>query len=134
MSDRVDQGAEDCREWYAERGIATEISDLQEYLRPGLNVLDVGCGPGTVTLDVARIVTPGRVLGIDVAKASIDEAATRAADAGVSTVRYEVGDAVQLRFDSHSFDLTYSNSVLPFIRDPIRSLLEQKRVTKWSFS
>src|SRR5918997_35290 len=48
-------------------------------LRPGLDVLDVGCGPGTITVDLARRVAPGRVLGLDVSPAPLDEARALAA-------------------------------------------------------
>ncbi len=40
--------------------------------RPGLELLDVGCGPGTITVDLARLVAPGRVLAIDAAADVVD--------------------------------------------------------------
>ena len=130
MTGRVDQGAESCRRWYSERTADSELGWLKTYLEPGLDVLDVGCGPGTVTMDVARLVAPGQVIGIDVAEASVAEATERAREANIDNVRYEVGDALELRFPDRSFDLAYSANVLPFLEDPVRALSEQKRVTK----
>src|SRR4029078_5394202 len=47
---------------------------LLAVLRPGLDLLDVGCGPGTITVDLAARVAPGRVLGLDPAAGVVDEA------------------------------------------------------------
>src|SRR3954451_6443557 len=51
-------------------------------LRPGLDVLDVGCGPGTITLDLARIVGAGHAVGVDGAAAAVEAAKESAAGAG----------------------------------------------------
>src|SRR6188472_2086916 len=42
---------------------------LLPHLQPGMDLLDVGCGPGTITLDLARLVAPGHVVGVDAAGA-----------------------------------------------------------------
>ena len=60
---------------------------LLPYLAPGQRLLDVGCGPGTLTVDLARIVTPGRVVGVDLAAQVLDEARVHATGAGVGGVR-----------------------------------------------
>src|SRR5829696_9298441 len=64
-------------------------------LRPGLDLLDVGCGPGTITVDLAARVAPGRVLGVDVSADPLQEARAAASAAGV-TVTFEVGDVYAL--------------------------------------
>jgi ubiquinone/menaquinone biosynthesis C-methylase UbiE len=48
-----------------DRKLDKDIPELKEYLKPGAKVLDIGCGPGTITLDVASAVNPGEVIGID---------------------------------------------------------------------
>src|SRR3954471_14716338 len=61
---------------------------LLGHLRPGLNLLDVGCGPGTITVDLAARVAPGRVVGVDAAEPIIEQAR------GLSgSVEWRVGDA-----------------------------------------
>ena len=45
---------------------------LLPHLGPGMAVLDVGCGPGTITLDLARLVAPGTVVGVDNAPSAIE--------------------------------------------------------------
>ena len=67
-------------------------------LRPGLDVLDVGCGPGTITIDLASIVGAGHAVGLDGAASAIEVARESAATAEVD-VAFAVGDAYALRFD-----------------------------------
>jgi len=56
---------------------------LLPHLRPGMSVLDVGCGPGTITADLARQVDPGEVVGLDASAEVVAQAADHAARAGV---------------------------------------------------
>src|ERR1700738_812525 len=51
-------------------------------LRPGMSVLDVGGGPGTIAAALARLVAPGRVVAVDSAPAILEQAAAHAAEAG----------------------------------------------------
>ncbi|MDP9483151.1 MAG: methyltransferase domain-containing protein, partial [Chloroflexota bacterium] len=103
---------------------------LLPHLRPGLDVLDVGCGPGTITLDIARLVAPGRVVGIDAEGEVLRSAATDATDAGLTNVVFEVGDAYALAFDDGGFDVVHAHQVLQHLADPVAALAEMRRVTK----
>jgi ubiquinone/menaquinone biosynthesis C-methylase UbiE len=49
------------------RTVETNASFVPPHLRPGLSVLDCGCGPGSITVGLAGRVAPGQVVGIDVA-------------------------------------------------------------------
>ena len=66
-------------------------------------MLDLGCGPGTITADIGRRVAPGRVLGIDVSAEVIGEA--RRAACGGPTVAFSVGDLYALDIDDDTFDV-----------------------------
>src|ERR1700754_2750048 len=69
-------------------------------LRPGMRVLDVGCGPGDVSLLAARLVGPtGTVLGIDGAAEVIDFAPIRAAEQGADTVRFAITSIDDISLD-----------------------------------
>ena len=52
---------------------------LLPHLRPGLSLLDIGCGPGTITVDLARLVAPGQVVGLDASAEVVAQAEVRAA-------------------------------------------------------
>src|SRR6266478_887491 len=69
-------------------------------LRPGMRVLDVGCGPGDVSFAAARLVGPtGTVLGVDSAAEIIEVARTRAAEQGLSWVSFEQTTIADIAID-----------------------------------
>ena len=103
---------------------------LKWYLYQGAKVLDVGCGPGSLTVDVAREVDPGSVVGVDFQEEAIDQATRLVGKLQLDNVTFQVGDAYSLDFADETFDVTYSHNVLVWLRDPVRALQEQKRVTK----
>jgi 2-polyprenyl-3-methyl-5-hydroxy-6-metoxy-1,4-benzoquinol methylase len=98
-------------------------------LRPGLDLLDVGCGPGTITVDLAGRVAPGRVLGIDVSADPLVEAREAAVRAGVD-VTFEVGDVYALAAADDSFDVVHAHQVLQHLTDPVAALREMARVCR----
>jgi ubiquinone/menaquinone biosynthesis C-methylase UbiE len=114
----------------AERTLVDEVPDLQAYLRPGLSVLDAGSGAGTITLDVAEVIEPGRIIGIDISDDRIKAATALALDRGISNASFELMDAHELQFVDDTFDLVYSYTVAHFWWDPARVLRELKRVAK----
>jgi ubiquinone/menaquinone biosynthesis C-methylase UbiE len=101
---------------------------LLSSLRPGFDLLDVGCGPGTITVDLAARVAPGRVVGLDVAADPLVEARDAAARAGVA-VTFEVGDVYALAADD-SFDVVHAHQVLQHLTAPVAALREMARVCR----
>ncbi|MGY1689001.1 methyltransferase domain-containing protein [Geodermatophilus sp. SYSU D01105] len=102
---------------------------LLPLLRPGLDLLDVGCGPGTITVDLAQRVAPGRVLAVDVSPAPLDEARELAARRGVP-VTFAVGDVYALDAADDSFDVVHAHQVLQHLTDPVAALREMARVCR----
>ena len=96
-------------------------------VRDGDAVLDVGSGTGALTAAVVVAAPSSRVIGIDPAEPYVAFARTRHPR---DLVRFEVGDAQQLRFADGSFDRTVSLLVLNFIPDPAKALDEMIRVTR----
>jgi SAM-dependent methyltransferase len=96
-------------------------------VRNGDAVLDVGSGTGALTAAVVAVAPSSRIIGIDPAAPYVAFAQTRRPG---DLVRFEVGDAQQLRFLDESFDRTLSLVVLNFIPDPAKALDEMIRVTR----
>ena len=113
------------------RTAANSAAYLLPHLAPGQDLLDVGCGPGTITLDLARAVAPCKVIGVDAVEEPLVAARTEAAAAGVSTLTYAVGDAYALGFDAASFDVVHAHQVLQHLADPVAALREMRRVCRW---
>jgi SAM-dependent methyltransferase len=107
---------------------------LEDYSRlgvkPGAAVLDVGCGAGEVSLELARLVGPdGHVCAVDVSEAMIAAAKTSAKKAGVS-IDLRVASAYSLPFPDEHFDAVRGERVFQHLDDPARALAEMLRVTR----
>ena len=98
------------------------------YLVAGASVLDVGCGPGTITVDIAERVAPGRVIGLDAAEDVIAKAATLGE--AIENVHFVVGDAYALDYPDDSFDVVHSHQTLQHLARPVDALRELRRVVK----
>lgn len=116
---------------HGSRTLAGTVPYLIPHLRPGLRVLDVGCGPGTITADLAEAVGPdGEVVGIDRAEAALEAARATARARGLANLRLEAGDVYDLAFEDASFDLVHAHQVLQHLTDPVAALREMARVAR----
>ncbi len=103
---------------------------LLPHLREGMSVLDVGCGPGTITLDLAAVVAPGLVTGIENVEDPLVTARREAQERGDTTTVFEQGDVFALGYDDDSFDVVHAHQVLQHVTDPVAALGEMSRVCK----
>lgn len=103
---------------------------LVPYLRPGLSLIDVASGPGTLTLDLARRLDPGVVLGLDRSALEVEQAAGLAFDGGVRNVRFVVGDVSAVPAADASVDIVHAHQVLQHLDNPVGAMREIKRVLK----
>lgn len=115
---------------HGSRTAADSAAYLLPHLRPGLSVLDVGCGPGSITLDLAAAVAPGAVVGIDPSEAVIETARATAAERADTTTQFTVGDAYAIDAADNTYDVVHAHQVLQHLTDPVRALREMARVTK----
>jgi SAM-dependent methyltransferase len=97
-------------------------------LEPQMRILDVGCGPGTITVDLADRVPQGRVIGIDAAPGILEQASELARGRG--NLEFTAGDVYALDYPDAAFDVTHAHQVLQHLSDPVRALREMRRVTK----
>ena len=112
----------------ADRTAGTDAAFFFPHLRPGMRLLDCGCGPGTITLGLAAAVAPGEVVGVDLRPEMVAAATALATERGVTTVRFEVGDIYALPFPDGAFDAAFAAQVLFHLREPLAALKELRRV------
>jgi ubiquinone/menaquinone biosynthesis C-methylase UbiE len=93
-------------------------------------ILDVGCGPGSITVDFARLVPQGHVTGVEYSPEPLKKARSLASSQSLNHVTFEVGDIHSLPFPDDSFDIAHAHQVLQHISDPIQGLREMRRVVK----
>jgi SAM-dependent methyltransferase len=104
---------------------------LLPHLVEGSVVLDVGCGPGSITQELADLVGPtGSVLGIDNAAEVIDVARAEHVATKHGNLRYDVQDITDLDLADASFDVVHAHQVLQHLADPVQALREMARVTR----
>jgi len=103
---------------------------LLAHLRPGLSLLDVGCGPGTITADLASRVAPGRVTAIEVTPSALSLARAEVGARGLDNVDFDVADVHALDLPDGAFDVVHAHQVLQHVADPVRALAEMRRVCR----
>lgn len=100
--------------------------------RPGMDLLDVACGTGELTMLLARRVTPrGRVTGLDLSESMLAVAGTKISRAGLTdSVNLRAGDALSLPFPDSSFDGASIGFALRNVADLRGALREMRRVVR----
>ena len=112
------------------RTVENSAAYLVPHLGPDTSVLDVGCGPGTITLDLANRVQPAHVSGIDMSEDVIAAANAERDNHGANNVDFRTADLYALDFADDSFDIVHAHQVLQHVPDPVGALREMRRVCK----
>jgi ubiquinone/menaquinone biosynthesis C-methylase UbiE len=100
------------------------------YLKSGMELLDCGCGPGTITLGFAGLVAPGTAVGTDIEASQVAIATAHAAKQNIANARFEVANVYALPFADESFDAFFMSAVLGNLQQPTRAWREAFRVLK----
>ncbi|MFV0524506.1 MAG: methyltransferase domain-containing protein [Acidimicrobiales bacterium] len=108
------------------RTVENSAAYLEPHLQPGQRLLDVGCGPGSITAGLAGRVAD--VTAVDNAPAVVAEAVRHAHEQGVGNARFAVGDIYGLDFADGAFDVVHAHQVLQHLTDPVAALVEMRRV------
>ncbi len=101
---------------------------LLPHLHPGQTLLDVGCGPGTITADLAAHV--GRVIAMETSEDALTSGRAEVARRGTRTVSFQVGDVHDLDLRDDSVDVVHAHQVLQHVADPVQALREMRRVCR----
>lgn len=110
------------------RTAANSAAYLVDAVKPHMRILDIGCGPGTITADLAALVPDGHVTGVDHAPGILDQARATAAERGLGNVEFAVADVHDLDYPDDSFCVVHAHQVLQHVGDPVRALSEMRRV------
>ncbi len=113
---------------HAARTVASSAAYLEPFLEAGLDVLDVGCGPGSITAGFADLVAPGSVTGIDSSADVVAQAAEAHAD--LANVEFREGNVYDLDAADESFDVVHAHQLLQHLADPVAALREMRRVVR----
>ena len=115
---------------HASRSLERRAPFVVSYLKSGMHLLDSGCGPGAITIDLAAAVAPGKVIGVDLDPERIEVARAAAARQGCNNVDFRVADIYKLPFPDAAFDAVFQSSVFIHLPDPHAAAGELFRVLK----
>lgn len=113
---------------HAMRTVASSAAYLEPLLETGMDLLDLGCGPGSITAGFADLVAPGSVTGIDRSADVVAQASAAYAD--VANVEFREGNVYDLDEPDESFDVVHAHQVLQHLADPVAALREMRRVVR----
>jgi ubiquinone/menaquinone biosynthesis C-methylase UbiE len=125
--DRVEFGS-GFLDFFSDRHASTHAAFFTGHLKPGMTVLDCGCGPGSITLDLAELVSPGQVIGLDIGAIQLELARKLQNARKVGNVEFRLGDLNQLPFGKNTFDAVFAHGVVEDSRDPVHSFSEIRPV------
>lgn len=111
------------------RRAATHAAFALHLFKPGMAVLDCGCGPGSITLDLARLVRPGSVVGVDAQGEQFAEARAVAAGEDLD-LRFQEASVTALPFVDATFDAVFSHALFEHLSNPAAAAREVARVLK----
>ena len=112
------------------RTAANSAAYLLPRITPDARILDVGCGPGSITLELAALAPNGSVLGVDRSEEVVAEAAASARRGAVGNVGFVVGDVYALAQPTDTFDVVHAHQVLQHLSHPVAALREMARVCR----
>ncbi|KAI9709014.1 MAG: hypothetical protein M1812_007827 [Candelaria pacifica] len=112
------------------RTAANSAGYLLDSLLPHMQILDVGCGPGTITADLAVLVPNGHVTGLDSTSGVLDQARATANERNIKNIEFVEGDILKLDYPDDSFDVVHAHQVVQHVPDHVGALREMRRVCR----
>jgi ubiquinone/menaquinone biosynthesis C-methylase UbiE len=116
---------------HAARTIHTSASFLLPHLSPSFHLLDIGCGPGSITRGFGLLLPTGQITGIDASQDAISAAeAALFSHPELTNTTFQVGSVFALPFADNSLDVVYSSQMFPHLSDPVGAFREIHRVLR----
>jgi ubiquinone/menaquinone biosynthesis C-methylase UbiE len=112
---------------YGDRTAQTSCLYLLPHIKKTSNILDVGCGPGIITSDLAKIASEGETIGVDNNEGVIAQASAAYPAPNLS---FAVSDALNLDFPDNSFDIVHAHALLVHVPSAVSAMKEFHRVCK----
>jgi ubiquinone/menaquinone biosynthesis C-methylase UbiE len=112
------------------RHAARDAAFFLPHLKPGMKLLDCGCGPGTITVGFARAVGHGLVMAVDVEPGQVVTTEQTAREQGLTNVQVRQANVYDLPFPDRSFDAIFSHALFEHLADPLAALRQFRRLLK----
>ena len=103
---------------------------LTPFLQADLEVLDAGCGPATISADIADVVFPGKVTALDISSSELDHGRRLAEGREIVNLEFVAGSAYEMPFPDNSFDVVFSLDLFEHLSEPLKALREFHRVVR----
>jgi SAM-dependent methyltransferase len=114
----------------ASRDLESHGFFLTPFLQSGLQVLDAGCGPATISADIADAVYPGKVTALDISPSELDQGRRLAEGREIVNLEFVAGSAYEMPFPDNSFDIVFSLDLFEHLGEPLQALREFHRVVR----
>jgi SAM-dependent methyltransferase len=121
-SNYVFTGNTAARDLFNQRTVEQDAPLVAPHLRPGMRLVDFGCGAGSLICGFARLISPGDALGFDISEDAIGRARALAEQTGLTNVRFSVANIAELELPTESLDVAHFSNVLRYMREPERAL------------
>jgi SAM-dependent methyltransferase len=115
-------GSQAAQSMFGRRSATDDAAFLLPFLKPGMSIVDCGCGRGNITIGLAQVVAPGEVFGFDIQDSAIAIAKESAASQNVTNAHFEAADVYAPPLTDESFDVAFFSGVLAHLEDPARAL------------
>lgn len=121
-----------CKSFFATRRASKFCSYFLPHLKPNFHILDVGSGPGSITIDLAELVPQGHVTGLEISSETVQDSIAFASHRGVKNVQFVQGDARNLSiiFQEAKFDVVHAHMTLLHIPEPVAVIKQMRALLK----
>lgn len=97
---------------------------------PNLKLLDVGCGPGSISVGLAKYIPDGQVTGVDLSPAVLEKAQQLAKEQAISNVSFQTANIYELPFEDGTFDVIHTHQTICHCRNAVGAIKELIRVAR----